>query len=145
MEKALTHEQSVKTQSFIRIADELESIADYLEAMAHYKIRFNQNFALVGEMQSEFTDFMTEIWDYFNICCKGLYEKSVISRIECEEQSEKLRLKADSIRDKHLERISKAEHDPLAALTYSDMVVALRKIRAHSLNVAQAIFSYRGV
>ena len=43
------------------------------------------------------------------------------------------------MREKHLDRISKGTYLPVTALTYSDMVVALRKIRAHSFLMAMAI------
>ena len=48
------------------------------------------------------------------------------------------------MRDRHIERISKGEYEALSALTYSDMVVALRKIRAHAMNVAEAFEMSKG-
>ncbi len=145
MEKRLTHAQSVQTQSIIRIADELESVSDYLERLATYKVRFNQNFVLEGKMKEEFTEYMDNVWDFFQLACSGIYEGIIQNRKEIEHTSEKLRLWADDIRDHHIDRVSRGEYDSLSALTYSDMVVALRKVRAHSLNVAQAISSFREV
>jgi phosphate:Na+ symporter len=59
-----------------------------------------------------------------------------------ESKSHELQLSADSMREKHLDRISKGNYLPVTALTYSDMVVALRKIRAHSYLMAGAIESF---
>jgi len=50
---------------------------------------------------------------------------------------------ADDMRDKHVDRISKGLYQPVSALTYSDMVVSLRKIRAHAINVAEAVENFR--
>jgi phosphate:Na+ symporter len=46
------------------------------------------------------------------------------------------------MREKHLDRISIGTYLPVTALTYSDMVVALRKIRAHSFLMAGAIENF---
>jgi phosphate:Na+ symporter len=46
------------------------------------------------------------------------------------------------MREKHLDRISKGTYLPVTALTYSDMVVALRKIRAHAYLMAGAIENF---
>ncbi len=145
MEKKLTHKQSVQTQSIIRIADELESVTDYLERLATYKVRFNQNFVLDGEMKEEFIEYMEHVWEFFQHCCSGIYEGIIHKPKEIELMSEKLRLRADDIRDRYINRISKGEHDALSSLTYSDMVVALRKVRSHSMNIAQAVSAFREV
>jgi phosphate:Na+ symporter len=145
MEKPLTHVQSVQTQAMIRIADEFESVADYLERLATYKVRFNQNYQMQVETKEEFSKFMMEVWNYLNLCSQSLYEGIPSDLGDLADHSSKLHKWADDIRDRHLDRVSKGHHEPLEALTYSDMVVALRKIRSHSLNVAQAIHTYREV
>ena len=66
-------------------------------------------------------------------------ESEEIDMTKIETKSHELQLWADSMREKHLDRISKGSYLPVTALTYSDMVVALRKIRAHSLLMAGAI------
>jgi phosphate:Na+ symporter len=145
MEKPLSHAQSLQTQSLVRIADEYESIADYMERLATYKVRFNQNFVLEGAIKEEFINFMEEVWNFVNLMSQGLYEGGVHDPKIRERASEKLRIWADDLRDKHIDRVSKGEYDPLSALTYSDMVVALRKVRAHAMNVSQAIDGLRNI
>ena len=86
---------------------------------------------------------MDEVWSFFQVCTDGfMKDKSYDSEI-IHEKSESLRLWADDMRDKHIDRVSKGDFNPLSALTYSDMVVALRKIRAHAMNVAEAIAMYQ--
>ena len=45
---------------------------------------------------------------------------------------------ADVIRETHLQSIKDGKHNPLSGLTFSDIVVALRRIKNHSLNIAEA-------
>ncbi len=46
---------------------------------------------------------------------------------------------AKDMRSTHLDRIQDGTADPLKTLIYSDMLAAYRKIRAHIINVAEAM------
>ncbi len=97
---------------------------------------------LVGDSRTEFFQFLDEVWSFFQMVGNGLDngDNQDMSRIEA--KSHELQLWADSMREKHLDRISKGTYLPVTALTYSDMVVALRKIRAHSFLMAGAIENF---
>ena len=142
MEKPMSHHQSNQIQSMIRISDELESVADYIERLANYRERFKANEKLEGESRTEFFQFLDEIWDFFSLVGQGLQNDESLDMTKIESKSHELQLWADSMREKHLDRISKGSYPPVTALTYSDMVVALRKIRAHSFLMASAIENF---
>jgi phosphate:Na+ symporter len=139
MEKTLTSHQSKQSQALIRIADELESVADYLERIAHYRSRISSMSVLGEESKQEYAEFFTKIHEFFDLTVKGLVDVDSHDLEIVNKRSEELRLWADDMRDKHLERITRGGFDPITALTFSDMVVALRKIRAHSMNLAEAV------
>lgn len=139
MEKSLSRRQSQETQALVRIADEFESIADYLDRIAGYKTRFGQDFKMDGEAAKEFHAFFDEVWKYVLECSKGIASPDSHDLSICVRNSEKIRVWADDMRDKHVDRISQGQYQPVSAMTYSDMVVSLRKIRAHALNVAEAV------
>jgi phosphate:Na+ symporter len=142
MEKPMSHHQSNQIQSMIRISDELESVADYIERLANYRERFKANEKLEGESKVEFFQFLDEVWEFFSLVGKGLHNEESLDMTKIESKSHELQLWADSMREKHLDRISKGSYPPVTALTYSDMVVALRKIRAHSFLMAGAIENF---
>lgn len=142
MELPMSTRQTLETQGLIKIVDEFESIADYLERIVNYKARF-QSEPTGGASTKDLDAFMDKVWDFFQLSAKGVNDNYVINYNEVFEKSEKLRVEADNMREKHLERISKGAYEPLTALTYSDMVVAMRKIRAHALNVAEAYSTFR--
>jgi len=139
MEKPMSHHQSEQVQAMIKIADELESVADYIERLASYRERFKSNQKIEGESRTEFFQFLDEVWSFFELVGAGLENGEVLDMPSIEAKSDELQLWADSMREKHLDRISKGTYLPVTALTYSDMVVALRKIRAHSYLMATAI------
>jgi len=138
MEKSMSTDQSKHTQALIKVADEYESIADYLERIVTYKSKIKGK-ELDGISTVEYDEYMVAVWDFFHLSTVGLFdiEKHDIDLVN--RKSEELRIWANDMRDKHLDRVSRGEYEVLSALTYSDMVVALRKIRAHALNVAHAI------
>ena len=143
MEKPMSEYQSKQSQALVKIVDEFESIADYLDRIVSYKSRFKEN-SISGSSLEEYETFMKEVWDFFQLSCGGLTKGTKHNLDAVYNKSEELRIWADDMRDKHIDRVSKGEYNPLSALTFSDMVVALRKVRAHSMNVAQAIDSYQG-
>ncbi len=142
MEKPMSHQQSAQIQSLIKISDELESVADYVERLANYRERFKHNEKLEGESRQEFFQFLDEVGEFFILVGQGLTNDQSLDMPAIEAKSHELQLWADSMREKHLDRISKGAYLPVTALTYSDMVVALRKIRAHSFLMAGAIESF---
>jgi phosphate:Na+ symporter len=142
MEKPMSHHQSEQIQSMIKIADELESVADYIERLANYRERFKNNENLVGESRNEFFQFFDDVWSFFEMVGNGLEDSDHLDMNAILSKSNELQIWADSMREKHLDRISKGTYAPVTALTYSDMVVALRKIRAHSFLMAGAIENF---
>jgi phosphate:Na+ symporter len=142
MEKPMSHHQSEQIQAMIKITDELESVADYIERLANYRERFKQNEKLEGESRTEFFQFLDDVWHFFELVGGGLDNGEALDMQAIEAKSHELQLWADSMREKHLDRISKGTYLPVTALTYSDMVVALRKIRAHSFLMAGAIENF---
>jgi phosphate:Na+ symporter len=142
MQKPLSQAQSLHSQGMIKIVDEFESIADYLDRIVSYQTKHPAKI-LVGKTEKEYFELMDEVWTFFQLCSSGVItdEKQNISQIVS--KSEELRILADDLRNKHLKKVSEGDFDPLAALTYSDMVAALRKIRAHAMNVAHAIDMYQ--
>lgn len=139
MVKPLTHAQSEESQSMVKIADELESIADYLERLVRYRERFEEGGVLEGDTRQEFLAFMEDVEQFFLVVKTGLFQEHKLNMEKIEAKSSELQVWADTMRSKHIERISKGTTKPVTVLTYSDMVVALRKIRAHTFLMAKAI------
>ena len=138
MERELTHSQSEETQAMIKVADELESIADYIERLTLYQSKNQEERILSGKVKEEFFSFMKEVEDFYHLTSRGLLNHHELDMKKIESLSNELQLKADDMREKHIARVSRGETKPMSAITYSDMVVALRKVRAHAFLMAKA-------
>ena len=44
-----------------------------------------------------------------------------------------------SFRDEHLENVAQEQASPLSSLVFTDTLTAYRRIRSHTLNIAQAL------
>lgn len=143
MEKQLTHQQSQQVQALIKISDELESVADYLERLANYRERLKKTEALSGESREEFFTLFNEVGEFLIMVGEGFLPEKSLNMTQVESKSQGLQLLADSIREKHLARISQGTYAPITALTFSDMVVALRKIRTHAFLMAREVANFR--
>ncbi len=137
MESPLSERESIHARGILKEVDELESIADYIEKLICYSERTPISKLLKGEAKTDFTNLYKDVKDFYDTTIDEV-NKSNIDLSVTLRKSEQLRLSAENMRAKHLERISSGDFDALTALTYSDMIVALRKIRSHTQNVAQA-------
>ena len=139
LESETTHYQSAQALAVVRVADELESIADYLERLACSFTKFAETSELKGQAKEDFDNFMRQVYDFFMEMEPLLEDPDGVDIQYIERKSESLRATAEEIREHHLQRVSTGEYSPLTALAYSDMVVALRKVRSHTLNIAEAL------
>ncbi|MBT6326032.1 MAG: Na/Pi cotransporter family protein [Bdellovibrionales bacterium] len=138
MTSPLSAEESAEGQTYMKVADELESVSDYLERITLYTRRDDFKDVLVGEAKEDFFKFFNEVEAFYEESSEGLMELGSIDLSVIHRKSEELRQKAARIRKRHLLRVSENVYKPLTALTYSDLIVALRKIRAHSENISEA-------
>ncbi len=137
-ENSLTSEESNLAQSIMREADELESVADYLERLAKYSSRTPLHEVLTEDSKEEFLSFYDEVEKFYQGITKRIKSTEQMDLTIVHRKSEELRQKAQTIRKNQLVRVSKGKTDPLTTLTFSDMVVAVRKIRSHAQNIAEA-------
>ena len=139
LEKRLSHEQSTRSQVIVKVAEQLESIADYIDKLATYKTRFREVEKLEGEDAGELYDFVHDVRSFYKLTTKSLnrIEEREIDKIN--QLAFELKLKSEKIRENHIERVLAGKYDTHTSLAFSDMVVALRKIRSHSHNIAQAL------
>lgn len=138
MERPLTSVESRRAQEFMRISDELESVADYLEKVVFFKSRFNRESDLHGESRTKLLNLFGEIESFFEEVSRSFAQNiddtSILMR-----KSETLRLLGEDIRDHHVESIGKGEFTPLTSLTYSDMIDSLKKARGHIHNLVKSL------
>lgn len=137
-ENSLTHNQSKTLMQYLKIADELEYIADYLDKIASYNTRYIQSGENV-RWREDFLVFFEEIKDFYFLVTQHTPVAPDVETKKINIIAQKLKILAEAQREEHLRRLSSDEGSALGLMTYSDLVVCLRKIRGHTLKLHQAL------
>jgi len=137
-ENSLSHNQSKTLMQYLKIADELEYIADYLDKIASYNTRYIQSGENV-QWKEDFLQFFEEIKDFYLLVTQHAPVAPEVDGKKINILAQKLKILAEAQREEHLRRLSSDEGSALGLMTYSDLVVCLRKIRGHTLKLHQAL------
>lgn len=135
-----TKEQSDRAYAYVRAADELESIADYALSLCSYMRRLEKNdLDYSADAWNDLHNFHHELFAFYNLVCKVFHSEAEINKSLIRNEAKRLNDLADSIRKAHLDRMKAGSCNALPALTFSDMAVAMRRIKNHTVNLYEAL------
>jgi len=140
----VTQGQSTRSYTLIRMADELESIADSLQSLSIYRSRlFKRKEDFSAEAWEDIMSFYDEVTRFFDNVVDARRKRVGIVKVEVLlSDSRKLNKVAKRLRDQHMERLKAGTCQSIPAQTYSDMFVTLKHIKNHTLNFLQ---TYAGI
>jgi phosphate:Na+ symporter len=131
--------QSTRGYMLIRMADEIESVCDYCKAIAKYRermLREQEQFS--DAARDEVSGLMDKTIEFCSHAIAFIRNEGSIKVQSLVEQAGELRSDADRIRASHIERVRDGTCKALNALTFSDIIVAMRRIKNHSVNLIDA-------
>ena len=128
----LSVNQSRRITSFMSISDDLESVTDYCaDLVTHRKRLFDDKHELSEATEKELINIFDGINSMFSLIESEIHNSETASIKRFDDIIGEFKKTAESIKDSHLERVSKGEYNPLSNLIFSDLVVAIRKIAGH--------------
>jgi phosphate:Na+ symporter len=139
MAGTLSVAQGAECRALVRAADEIESIADYCERLANYRRRLVRDGVVIDAAA------LHDLQGYLDRTI-ALYE-DIVDRIRRRDsgwldaittKAEYLASEADTLRDANLQRLAAQRTSPTAGIFFNDMLVAVRRIRNHALNLGEA-------
>ena len=134
--------QSDRAYSYVRAADELESIADYARSFSGYMNRLDKHeLDFSEEGWKDLMNYHQEVVNFFSLVCNAFNNEDATSTRKIYDEASRLNDLADQVRKAHLDRMKSGTCNALPALTFSDMAVALRRIKNHTVNLHEALFS----
>ncbi len=134
----MTETESREAQSLIKIVDEVESVTDYVEKLARYMGKISRKDLFCAESENDFHEYYNSVKKYYEFTTVELMKYSTVDVDASKKVSADLKHKADELRKEHVVRLKEGKVSPLSTLVYSDMIVALRKIRSHTENICVA-------
>ncbi len=135
----VTHDVIDAARRQIRMADEYESISDYITTILklHLKMRDNnQKMSDVGKI--EILDLHVKVADLLDYINKGVELDNHELMVKVQTRAEAITILMKKYRSAHLDRVSAGTTPPLKSLIYTDMLNSYRKIKDHAVNIAEA-------
>lgn len=137
---SLTGDQSRRGYGLMRMADELESVADSLQAFTIYRSRlFKRKEVLSADALEDILAFFNEVEAYFiRLTRARMHGENVMQVRELLKEAKAIKKLAKTMRSRHLDRLREGSCQPVTAQTYSDMFMTLQRIKNHSINYIEA-------
>ena len=133
-------EQSDMAYGYVRAADELESIADYTASICSYMKRLEKHeLDFSDDAWKDLIRFHHEVLAFYNHVSDSFKEEKPTDAARIHQEASRLNDLADEIRNAHLARTKAGACGALPGLTFSDMAVALRRIKNHTVNLHEAL------
>ena len=138
----VTHEITQEASAHLRIADELESIGDYVQSLLKLRLKAReteQQFSPGG--LEDLIQLHGSVAEYLDMICEGISHKNETSEFFSEMQTRGLAVTnlMKECRTRHLVEVGKSEVNPLMSLIYTDMLTAYRRIKDHAFNIAEVL------
>lgn len=136
----ITHETTKATREQVRIADEFESISDYITNILKLRLKMKDTDQVLSP------DALEEILTLHDMVNR--YVEEIQRAVETENTSilPEAMSKGNAVtkhmkdcRSKHLIRVGDGKASPLKSLIYTDMLSAYRRIKDHAFNIAEVL------
>ena len=137
----LSHRVAQEARAQLRLADELESVSDYVTSVLKLHLRLREaNVAFSPVQQKELLDLHDVIARYYD----GVREGFAIDAFDgylsgIRGDSREITDTIRTLRDRHWNRLSHETVVPLISTSYMDIANAYRRIKDHLLNIGEAI------
>jgi len=138
----ITHEVMQDASSHLRMADELESISDYIQGLLKLRLKMRNTGLKFSEGGlKDLVDLHEKVQEYIDLINKGIEQED-----DTPEYFSAMRTKGLAVtnlmkecRERHLIRVGDGIVSPLMSLIYTDMLTAYRRIKDHAFNIAEVL------
>jgi len=136
---------SEDAQKQIRLADEFETISDYMTALLKIYLRIrNAGLTIPNVMRDELIELHDVISEFFALVNRAYTEKNIQILAGANEQGEAITQKIRGLRGGHVARLAEMPLDPLLSTTFPDMLVSYRRVKEHIVNIAEVMVGKGG-
>lgn len=144
LSKALTGNVSLElsedARDYIRLADDYESISDYITAILKLYIKLENNgLTLHPEGAKAFKILHETIFDYLKMVNDAVEEGVPDILTRAQSRGATITHQIKQFRAEHLDRVSAGSTTPFHSLIFADILNSYRKIKDHALSIAETI------
>lgn len=142
MTGSISHELMQEASGQLRMADELESISDYIQGLMKLRLKIrdtDQKFSEGG--LSDMLRLHEKVGEYLDLIYEGIRREDNSPETFSEMQTKGLAITnlMKECRARYLVRVGEGITNPLMGLIYTDMLTAYRRIKDHAFNIAEVL------
>ncbi len=136
----LPHEVIDEGRNQLRIADELESISDYIASILkfHMKLR-NQGHTFDQTEQGQIGELHVSVTQYLALVTEGYAHRQTDIITKANTMKSAITHLVKKLRNEHLERLSRDKVEPYVNVAFMATLNSYGRVADHTLNVAEAI------
>jgi len=133
------HSAAVEARRQLRIADEFESISDYISGILKARLRLDEEgLELSASDREELLALNDKVAEYVALVSRGFVDGRTDVLAAAQQQGDEITALVKELRSNHLESISTEKRNPVQSMSYSTMLNGYRKVKDHALNIAEA-------
>lgn len=137
---SIPREVMEEARRHLRIADEYESISDYIVSIYKLKLKLqNQGLRLTEEGKSHIINLHEKVAEYMEMVGTALKDNDVGVLSKAKTQGDAITHLMKDYREAHIKRVENKRASALSALIFVDILQSYRKIKDHALNIAEAL------
>ena len=143
----LSHHIAEEAKAQLRLADEFESLSDYVSNVLKLYLRLEEaHVTLSPVQQGELLDLHDVVAAYYDSVHEGFAVHTFDEYLAgIRRDSREITGKIRALRDRHWERLSDEMVEPLVSTSYMDIANGYRRMKDHLLNIGEAIVGGKGI
>lgn len=136
----VTHDVMNEARNQMRMADEYESLSDYVVNVLKGLVKLRNNELILSEEGlSELRSLHLNVVDYIQMVNQSLQTENADILLRAQTGSESITRQMKEYRRLHLLRLSDGKTSPLNSLVFTDMLNNYRRMKDHALNIAEVV------
>jgi len=136
----IPHDIVVEARQQLRIADEYESISDYIVTILKLRLkRLNLNLPLTDEDKMDILTLHDQTAEYIHMVHLAVVQGNPDILPKAISSGDSITHTMKEARQAHLQRIEEKRIPPLACLIVVDILQSYRRIKDHTLNIAETL------
>ena len=147
LSEELSHNVANEARSQLRLADEFESVSDYVSNVLKLYLRLREaGVDLTLPQQEELLGLHDLITGYYDRVHEGVGATTPDEYLpNIHRNSHEITTEIRDLRDRHWNRLSEETVDPLISTTYMDIANAYRRMKDHLVNIGEAAIGGKSI
>jgi phosphate:Na+ symporter len=146
LSEELSHDVAEEARAQLRLADEFESVSDYVSNILKLYLRLRESdVPFTGPQQDELLGLHDLIAGYYDGVHAGLEDPSADYLFEIRRRSRDITNEIRELRGRHWNRLSGETVAPLVSTSYMDIANSYRRMKDHLLNIGEAAVGGKSV